>query len=98
MTQPALSRSVQTLEHELGARLFDRLGRTVLPTALGEEVLRRARRIVDEVAELQQCASALRGHEAGSLGGLLARPDVITFLLRAAFIGFGLGCQVGLLC
>lgn len=67
LTQPALSRSVQTLEHELGARLFDRLGRTVLPTALGEEVLRRARRIVDEVAELQQCASALRGHEAGSL-------------------------------
>lgn len=43
-------------------------------------------------------AAPTSGHEAGSLGGLLARPDVITFLLRAAFIGFGLGCQVGLLC
>lgn len=67
LTQPALSRSVQTLEDELGARLFDRLGHTVLPTALGEEVLRRARHIVDEVAEVRQCASALRGHEAGAL-------------------------------
>lgn len=67
LTQPALSRSVHTLEDELGARLFDRLGKTVQPTALGEQVLPRARRIVDEVAELQHCAGALRGCEAGSL-------------------------------
>lgn len=90
LTQPALSRSVQALEDELGARLFDRLGRTVLPTALGEEVLRRARRIVDEVAELQHCAGALRGHEAGSLrlalgsgpGALLMVP-VMEYMARS---------------
>ena len=67
LTQPALSRSVQVLEEELGGRLFDRLGRRVTPTPLGEEVLRRARRIVDEAAELRRCASVLQLDQGGAL-------------------------------
>lgn len=67
LTQPALSRSVQVLEDELGARLFDRLGKRAVPTPLGEDVLRRARRILDEAAELRQSASALHKGQAGVL-------------------------------
>lgn len=82
LTQPALSRSVQVLEDELGARLFDRLGKRAVPTPLGEEVLRRARRILDEAAELRQCASGLHKGQAGALrlalgsgpGALLTAP------------------------
>lgn len=33
MTQPALGRQIHDLEHELGVRLFDRVGRRVQLTA-----------------------------------------------------------------
>ena len=34
LTQPALTRSIQALEDELGGRLFDRLGRRIALTPL----------------------------------------------------------------
>jgi DNA-binding transcriptional LysR family regulator len=67
LTQPALSRSVQALEDELGGRLFDRLGKRLEPTPLGLEVLRRARRIMDEAAELRHSATVLQKNEGGAL-------------------------------
>ncbi|MEI8352823.1 MAG: LysR family transcriptional regulator [bacterium] len=42
ITQPALSRSIQSLEDALGVHLFDRNPRDVEPTAFGELVLRHA--------------------------------------------------------
>jgi len=67
LTQPALSRSVQALEEELGGRLFDRLGKRVEPTPLGQEVLRRARRILDEATDLRHSAELLQQQQGGSL-------------------------------
>lgn len=67
LTQPALSRSVQTLEEELGGRLFDRLGKRVEPTPLGQEVLRRARRILDEATDMRHSAALLQQQQGGSL-------------------------------
>ena len=46
LTQPALTRSVQAAEAELGMRLFDRGSLAVTPTPAGEFVLERARRLV----------------------------------------------------
>src|SRR5262249_38919453 len=43
VTQSALSRQIQALEAELGVPLFDRVGRRVLLTAEGEDLLRRGR-------------------------------------------------------
>lgn len=67
VSQPALTRALQTLEKEFGARLFER-GRTECePTAFGRIVLARARRIVAEVAEARREIDLLQGLEAGEL-------------------------------
>jgi len=57
LTQPALSRSIQSLESALGARLVDRIGRRNELTPFGLSVVERARRIAFEATELLQSAS-----------------------------------------
>ena len=84
LTQSALSRSLQTLEDELGARLIDRAGKRSTLTPLGEAVLARARRITLEAAEIQRSAELLRQGEAGNIrvglgsgpGALLMTPPL----------------------
>jgi len=60
LTQPALSRSIQALEGELGQALFDRVGRHSELTPFGREAVERAR-------ELVMAADDLRG--SGRLAG-----------------------------
>lgn len=67
LTQPALSRSIQALEQELGVRLIDRQGRRNALTAYGALAAERARRIVQEVKELERGVELLRSGELGSL-------------------------------
>ncbi|MFM6986262.1 MAG: LysR family transcriptional regulator [Hydrogenophaga sp.] len=67
LTQPALTRSIQGLEDELGARLFDRLGRRIGLTPFGQEVLLRARRLVADAETLKQTG---KGLHAGLIGRL----------------------------
>ncbi len=45
LSQPAFSRSIQTLERRAGLQLFDRKGGDVRPTAAGEFLIERARRL-----------------------------------------------------
>ena len=46
VSQPSLSQQIHKLEEELGARLFDRIGRTVRLTELGRAFLPRARALL----------------------------------------------------
>jgi len=48
LTQSALSRSIQSLEDEMGGPLLDRQSRHCQPTPLGETVLAHARRVPRE--------------------------------------------------
>lgn len=64
VAQPSLSQQIMKLEEELGVRLFDRLGRSVRLTDLGQTFLPRARAILfelkaakEEVAERQSTVS-----------------------------------------
>jgi LysR family transcriptional regulator, nitrogen assimilation regulatory protein len=52
ITQPVMSRSIAQLERELGGRLFHRTGHGVQLTPLGESLLGRAQRIIEEVEAL----------------------------------------------
>ena len=49
VAQPSLSQQILKLEDELGARLFDRLGRSVRVTELGKAFLPRARAVLREL-------------------------------------------------
>jgi DNA-binding transcriptional LysR family regulator len=67
VTQPALTRALQTLETEFGARLFERSKGECEPTTFGLIVLERARRIFSEIAEARREIDLMQGLEAGEL-------------------------------
>jgi DNA-binding transcriptional LysR family regulator len=67
ITQSALSRSIQSLEEELGGPLVDRIGKKNELTPLGRSVLERAKRIVHEASELKMGAAVLQQGGMGSL-------------------------------
>ena len=68
LTQPAVSKRVAALEQQLGARLFDRIGRHITLTEAGQRLLPRARAILHEIAET---ARELRDRD-GAVSGRLA--------------------------
>ncbi|MET0245261.1 MAG: LysR family transcriptional regulator [Sphingomonas sp.] len=67
MTQPPLSQSIQALERELGAPLFDRTKRSVALTAFGSQWLDHVRPALDGVAALPEIAGRLRTGAAGRI-------------------------------
>ena len=80
LSQPAVSRQIQTLETDLGVPLFDRIGRRVQLTSEGEDLLRRSRRLLAEAESLTERASALKKGETGILR-IGATPQVIESIL-----------------
>jgi DNA-binding transcriptional LysR family regulator len=67
LSQSTLSVHVRELERELGARLFDRLGRTVVLTEAGRLLEEHARRIAASLASARQTIQELQGLQSGSL-------------------------------
>jgi len=67
LTQPAVSKRVASLEGELGAALFDRIGRRVSLTEAGRAFLPRARDILREIEDSRRLISNLSGHVGGRL-------------------------------
>ena len=67
LTQPALSRSIASLESALGERLFDRTRQGVEPTSFGRMLLARAQPLVDDANELERDFFLMRGLEIGEL-------------------------------
>lgn len=67
LSQPALSRSIDTLEEGLQARLIDRAYGTVRFTQAGELVLARARELLADAAQIERDVLQLEGLAIGSL-------------------------------
>lgn len=67
LTQPAVSKRIAALEAELGARLFDRIGRHVSLTEAGRALIERARNILREVEDSRRLISNLSGTVSGRL-------------------------------
>lgn len=67
MTQPALSRQIKEFEAELGVKLFERVGRGMVPTGEGEELLHHGRSLLGQIEALEEHARVLAHGEAGVL-------------------------------
>jgi DNA-binding transcriptional LysR family regulator len=67
IAQPALSRQINALEQELGLKLFDRIGRRLVLTGEGEQLLRDCRGLLSYASALGERAQLLRRGEAGLL-------------------------------
>src|SRR5690349_13575683 len=67
LAQPALSRSVQELEHELGTQLFERHARGMILTPVGLAFVIRAKNIMTEVRKAREEAEQLAGGTGGSV-------------------------------
>lgn len=78
LTQPALTRSIQMLEEELGGALFDRLGRRIALTPFGREALERARKLVSDAENLKQTGKQLHAGLVGKMRvGLSSAPGAL---------------------
>src|SRR6516165_12777845 len=60
ISQPALSRQINELEQEFSLRLFDRVGRRLMLTAVGEQVLEDCRSVLGQVGSLGDRVELLR--------------------------------------
>ena len=67
VAQPALSRQIIGLEQELGLRLFDRIGRRLLLTGEGEQLIAGCRLLLNSVSSLKEQAELLRQGDTGVL-------------------------------
>ena len=67
LSQPALSRSVQNLEQQVGTSLFIRSGSGVVPTDIGRLVIQHARQITQLADDLGQQVRANRTLETGQV-------------------------------
>ncbi|HNW01111.1 MAG TPA: LysR family transcriptional regulator [Burkholderiaceae bacterium] len=98
ITQSALSRSIQSLEGDLGAKVLDRIGKRNELTPLGLDVVARARHIVRDTAELRHSAQLLQQGGQGSVSvGLGSGPGaLLTIPLMCSAAGHYPGMRVAI--
>ena len=89
LSQPTISAHIAALEEELGTQLFDRLGRTVLPTQAGEVLYRYCNTIFTQLDHARADILALSRRVAGGLviGGSTIPAQYILPRLLARFLG-----------
>lgn len=67
LSQPAFSRSIQSLEEELQVELFTRGQRKITLTPYGKLVVERGQRMLAEAKSLQRDVKRMRAHEFGEI-------------------------------
>jgi DNA-binding transcriptional LysR family regulator len=90
ITQSALSRSIRALEDELGGLLVDRVGKRNELTALGQDVLARARQVVLGTEALRRAATLFADGTGGAIrvglgsgpGAMLMTPLMVHMATR----------------
>jgi LysR family transcriptional regulator, hydrogen peroxide-inducible genes activator len=67
ISQPTLSVSIKKLESELGMQIFERGGNEVSLTRVGEQIVRQAQLVLDEVGRIKEIADQGRDPLSGAL-------------------------------
>ena len=109
ITQPAISRRIQSLEQSLSAKLFDRVGHDIFLTPQGQALVPKARSILEAIDQLHEVIQQEDQVVKGQLTLLLSHhmaiykmPAVLkTYMalypeveLRFEFIASELGCDM----
>jgi len=80
LTQPSVTARIQSLERELGERLFERTGRSVTLTDAGHAFMPHAQRALTAVQEGTDAIEAVRHGDVGSIR-LGASSSIATYVL-----------------
>jgi DNA-binding transcriptional LysR family regulator len=80
VSQSALSRQINDLENECGFMLFDRIGRRLFLTTIGEQLLEDCRGVLGQMGSLGERIELLKRGDAGVLK-LAAPPQTIESVL-----------------
>lgn len=83
IAQPALSRQISNLEQELGLKLFDRVGRRLVLTGEGEQLLGDCRALLSYASAIGERAQLLRHGDRGTL-----KVAASTQFIEGAIVGF----------
>ncbi|MFN3740773.1 MAG: selenium metabolism-associated LysR family transcriptional regulator, partial [Thermodesulfovibrionales bacterium] len=67
LTQPTISDHIKSLEDELNCRLFDRLGRTIIPTAEASILYNYAVELIEKSQEAKDSIQKAKNQPAGEL-------------------------------
>ena len=67
LTQPALTKSIARLEAELDAKLFDRRGRKLVLTELGQRLVARGEGLLRQVREVEEEVALWQGGGSGQI-------------------------------
>lgn len=67
ISQPTISEHIKNLEHSLGCRLFDRLGRSIMATAEAEVLYPRALQVLDDLDQIKDEITAAGNGIKGNL-------------------------------
>jgi DNA-binding transcriptional LysR family regulator len=93
ITQPALSRQIGNFEEELGFKLFERVGRRLLLTARGDQLLGDCRSLLTHASALSERMGALR---RGDVHALRIAASALTIEgLFPTFLGLHAACHPG---
>ncbi|MBT3313590.1 MAG: LysR family transcriptional regulator [Anaerolineae bacterium] len=88
VAQPSLSQQIKKLETEIGHLLFDRLGRRVALTNVGEMLIPKAQRILDEIQGIKVTIPSDVEDGKGTLAvGFI--PTISPFILPSVIRRFG---------
>jgi LysR family carnitine catabolism transcriptional activator len=82
LTQPAVSTRIALLEAELGGALFERQGRQLRLTPMGEQFLPYAQRLLAVLADSRQAVESFRKGRLGAVKIAAPTPFILSFLVE----------------
>ncbi len=87
LTQPTISNHIKALEDELGCNLFDRLGRSIMPTKEAEVLYNLSIELIEKINSIREAIANIKKEIAGNLLiGASSIPGV--YLIPGIIAGF----------